>query len=1648
MKQFKRFLSLLLVIAVLVSMVPIEVSAADSKNSEDVVISVENKTVLPGEEVSVDVFVQNNPGILGLTLEFEYDEGLTLTDAVAGEAFSYLTMTKPGKFVSPCRFTWDGQECSEEDVKDGTILTLTFKVADDMKEGGNLGVSVTVPNGDAYDNELNELAINTMAGNISVQDFMPGDLNGDKKVSISDIILLRRFIVDGYDISVNENAANVNGDDKVTSADVILLRRYLAGGYGVEPERPPVLQCSHEMDATAYKAPTCTEEGNIAYWYCSSCGKYFTDEKGNCEIGLENTVIPANGHTEVIDKAVEPTPSSPGLTEGSHCSVCGVIIVPQTEIKLTEYSISYDVTNGDAYLETLDIENDNPLTFTEKDSIKLTSLSVPGYRFLGWYDGAGDDAARITRIDEGTEENMELYAHWEKITYTVQFSSDLISVSEVEYTVDKGVILPNPALNNYIFAGWSDEEGNLYKRIPAGTIGNITLQANWTSERNKTYTKTKLDAPLIYEDDENNMILFTYEIGEIQNVPLYTIKDFGYISGEGITKTETTTYSATTSKTEMDAYAKAVSSATTQSSSWTLSEDWSDVTSLNESWYKENGYTEEEAQTVTKSDTDTWNISSGTSGSSSVTSLSSSQNDKRNDVKVGASKSQSASSTDTRAGSLNTSVGIGASATANIENTITVGGKVGVGGAEVSASDSLKTGLSTTVSANAAVEKNNSWSHTDENSSSSSGSVEVGGSTGTTVINSTSSTNTSSWNKSSSYGGSSTNSTSKTTSAAISELIGTTYGYGKSYTLGGSESNTQGLSSTDSTSDEYSSSVTYNTAVQESVTSTWTTQSTKPGYHRWVVAGTAHVFAVVGYDVATSSYFVYTYSVMDDETHEFEDYSYTTNSYNDNQNGVIPFEVPYEVVEYVTNHVAATDGLKVDSETGIITDYTGTDSAVIIPEYMNINNGDNTVDVIKITGISENAFRGNKNIKAVILSDFITEIPDNAFADCTSLIGIGGRSITKIGNSAFSGCESFAGGVISEGITEVGTNAFDGTAALYAYASNAGIVQNAITSDVETLVFYLYLLNDEDGNNSLSDSVIEIPDTVKFFALNGYGGKFNNTSIVSKAKETMINRAAFTGKGSVPLRISSEALTLNQVSVSSSGIAMILDSETTELGLQGTVTMHTDNINAVLSRNIKLYESNKDVVGKLSIDGKLIVCGSVDGQEHLNCSDIEYVDKETFEKLLHSYTLYFDANGGKCDTASIEVANSTAIGEMPEAFREGFSFDGWYLEDGTAVNENSVFSSGEDLTVYAHWSPNEFTASWENGTGYAIDVNRKSSPYGAAPTGALSSGDIVYYGDVLEVTYSALDGFTLESSGEEVLTVTGDITDKDIYVSAIPNSYSVSWATGTGYNITVKRISSPYKNAGTGMLASGDIVYYGDILSISYSADTGYTLGKTGNTSVTVAGDITSDSIYASASANSYTYNVVYKSSNGTDLGSTKVTYKYGTRNTISAPAKNGYNTPGAQIVAWDSTNAKTITFTYTPVGVSTSQQMASGNWYVWNGGSYGITYSAYAEYTNRTSNSVQIRVVWTNTMKKNSYYGYAQYFTANIGGISSGEKQIASSSTWNSYVSYDRTATADTGWITVSVSPTQTSVGISASYRDVNSQSGSWSRNISIPAY
>ena len=84
----------------------------------------------------------------------------------------------------------------------------------------------------------------------------------------------------------------------------------------------------HEYgDFEILKNPACTEKGQKGK-ICKKCGKI-----------TEKTDIPETGHIPVTDPAVAPTETTDGLTEGSHCGVCGAVLTAQEVIPMRDPTI-------------------------------------------------------------------------------------------------------------------------------------------------------------------------------------------------------------------------------------------------------------------------------------------------------------------------------------------------------------------------------------------------------------------------------------------------------------------------------------------------------------------------------------------------------------------------------------------------------------------------------------------------------------------------------------------------------------------------------------------------------------------------------------------------------------------------------------------------------------------------------------------------------------------------------------------------------------------------------------------------------------------------------------------------------------------------------------------------------------------------------------------------------------------------------------------------------------------------------------------------------------------------------------------------------------------------------------------------------------
>lgn len=242
---------------------------------------------------------------------------LALDEVMKDKTYAMLLKTKLGaSTVEEVR-----AEVKKQLVNDPTFMNSVRaqvqKAADEASKGVSQGWSDQkvldrlqanlLPISGLVANKIDELG--SSAGNIAdnkvddtVHKFLPGKL-GD-------------WVSDKVGNKVNNIVQNKVNDlgGQVTDLIDSFIKQFTCG--------------KHEYgDFEILKNPTCTEKGQKGK-ICKKCGKI-----------TEKTDIDAAGHTPVTDPAVAPTETSDGLTEGSHCSVCGAVLQAQEVIPMLDPTI-------------------------------------------------------------------------------------------------------------------------------------------------------------------------------------------------------------------------------------------------------------------------------------------------------------------------------------------------------------------------------------------------------------------------------------------------------------------------------------------------------------------------------------------------------------------------------------------------------------------------------------------------------------------------------------------------------------------------------------------------------------------------------------------------------------------------------------------------------------------------------------------------------------------------------------------------------------------------------------------------------------------------------------------------------------------------------------------------------------------------------------------------------------------------------------------------------------------------------------------------------------------------------------------------------------------------------------------------------------
>ena len=204
-------------------------------------VTAESVEAVAGQSVTVPIVISGNSGFTNFCIMIDYDrEALELTsiNSANGEN-TYLCGDLVGTntayededgntfgFIN-CALT---EKCSEN----GTLFTVTFKVADDFTGSAEVKPVVSyMRNNAAVFSVFEEIAVTVTDGTVTIQesdvpDVVYGDVNADGKVNATDAALTYRYVNNKAVLTESQlAAADVNGDGKVNATDAALIYRYV-----------------------------------------------------------------------------------------------------------------------------------------------------------------------------------------------------------------------------------------------------------------------------------------------------------------------------------------------------------------------------------------------------------------------------------------------------------------------------------------------------------------------------------------------------------------------------------------------------------------------------------------------------------------------------------------------------------------------------------------------------------------------------------------------------------------------------------------------------------------------------------------------------------------------------------------------------------------------------------------------------------------------------------------------------------------------------------------------------------------------------------------------------------------------------------------------------------------------------------------------------------------------------------------------------------------------------------------------------------------------------------------------------------------------------------------------------------------------------
>ena len=466
MKRMNRKLVAVLLVAILFvsnTIFSIAESGITPQDTTEATIIASDETVAAGEVADVTISLLNNPGIVSMKLNVNFDSSAMKLVSVEDKGNLGATVHS-NQLINPYVLSWANDTASENLTFSGDIVTLQFEIAENVEDGTVLPIEITydLDNYDICNVDLEKVEFAIDNGSVTVgkaeatpvADFTY-ELSGNEMTitgytgTATKVIIDSTYTIDGVEYTVVEIGASAFETNTEITSVVIPETVKTIGDYAF-------YDCTALTDVTIYS--TDVEIGEVALGY------YYISRR---EDGIvEGFTI--HGYA--------------GSTAEAYASeseeITFVVIEEEEEPVVQQANVSVSAMNSQTF-DTVNATLTGAGTYNVGDMATVSAGKKVGFEFLGWYVASGMGYTGEV-LSVANQYSFEVTADTALVAVYEYIGSGRLRVFGAGFKVNNGV---TQSIYNYA------QDFTIGERVTLTATGDNF--AYWMNESNKIVTENK-----------------------------------------------------------------------------------------------------------------------------------------------------------------------------------------------------------------------------------------------------------------------------------------------------------------------------------------------------------------------------------------------------------------------------------------------------------------------------------------------------------------------------------------------------------------------------------------------------------------------------------------------------------------------------------------------------------------------------------------------------------------------------------------------------------------------------------------------------------------------------------------------------------------------------------------------------------------------------------------------------------------------------------------------------------------------------------------------------------------------------------------------------------------------------------------------------